>query len=66
MERSELLRGRAQAGDLLVSSLNEKGLEDGVLVQVASVEASKGEQVERERRRPGDRDQRASASLSAG
>ena len=39
-ERSELLRG-VQAGDLLVSSLNEKGLEDGVLVQVASVEASK-------------------------
>ncbi len=39
-ERSELLRG-AQVGDLLVSSLNEKGLDDGVLVQVTSVESTK-------------------------
>lgn len=39
-EGSELLRG-VKAGDLLVSSLNEKGLEDGVLVKATSVEAAK-------------------------
>lgn len=39
-ERSELLHG-VQVGDLLVSSLNEKGLDDGVLVSVTSVESTK-------------------------
>lgn len=39
-ERSEIVRG-LQAGELLAASLNEKGLEDGVLIEVASVDPGK-------------------------
>lgn len=39
-ERSEVVRG-LQPGDLVAASLNEKGLDDGVLVRVSSVEGGK-------------------------
>ena len=39
-ERSEVVRG-VEAGQLLAASLNEKGLDDGVLIHVSSVEATK-------------------------
>ena len=39
-ERSEVVKG-VVAGELVAASLNEKGLDDGVLVQVVSVESGK-------------------------
>ena len=39
-ERSEVVSG-VEPGQLLAASLNKKGLDDGVLVHVSSVEATK-------------------------